>query len=702
MSSSDPRYALEPLSEDQSARWDDLIAPYESAQLFHRSPWLDYLAASRGIEVRLWAIRDAETTIGYLCGGLVRKGPFLLLGSPLKGWGTNYMGPIMDSDADPLGVVRALDDLAKREDLAMTELEGRALSDSVMQASGFEAVCSWTYEVSLAPDDPDRMWNTLSSTARNRIRKALKNGLTVEDTDDPSIADEFYDQYAALVKHKGFTPPYLREYPRLLVHHLKKADLLFALRVRDSGGRVLATGLFPHDDRTVYFWGGASIREARQLCPNELLHWSLMRLAAQRGLRRYDMCGHGRFKRKFGGNLVELKRWHKCYWRSARWARKAYAVYHQTTRRIVTWGPTAKPNADHSTPTAPKRYEMEPLTPSEVARWDDLIAPYESRELFHRKVWLDYLAASRRVHLRFWAIRDRGRTMGYFCGAVVTKGPFRILGSPLKGWTTNFMGPVVNKTFDQQAFLRAIDGLAKHERFAMVELENSILDAATMEEFGYEGVTQPTYVVELTPGDPDRMWSRIDLKSRQKVKKAKKLGLVVETVDDPAIADEFYDQFVEVLARKNLFPPYGVDAPRLLLQVLRPPDMLLALQIREPNGAIVATGLFPHDGKTLYFWGGASRLSAWNLSPNDLLQWAVMEKAAAKGLRVYNMCGYGYFKSKFGGVLQRPQRWHKSYWASARIARRVYALYFEKQIRLRGWWQRVSHDDRPSYQDQQA
>ncbi|PYN50956.1 MAG: hypothetical protein DME00_03690, partial [Candidatus Rokuibacteriota bacterium] len=212
MSSSDPRYSLEPLSEDQSARWDDLIAPYEGAQLFHRSPWLDYLAASRGIEVRLWAIRDAETSIGYLCGGLVRKGPFLLLGSPLKGWGTNYMGPIMDSDADPLGVVRALDDLAKREDLAMTELEGRALSDSVMQASGFEAVRSWTYEVSLAPDDPHRMWNTLSSTARNRIRKALKNGLTVEDTDDPSIADEFYDQYSALVKHKGFTPPYLREY----------------------------------------------------------------------------------------------------------------------------------------------------------------------------------------------------------------------------------------------------------------------------------------------------------------------------------------------------------------------------------------------------------------------------------------------------------------------------------------------------------
>ena len=89
MSSSLPPYSLEPLSVDQSVRKDDLIALYESAQLFHRRPWLDYLVASPGVDVRLWAIGGAETTIGDICGGLVRKGTFLLLGSPLKGWGTN-------------------------------------------------------------------------------------------------------------------------------------------------------------------------------------------------------------------------------------------------------------------------------------------------------------------------------------------------------------------------------------------------------------------------------------------------------------------------------------------------------------------------------------------------------------------------------------------------------------------------------------
>ena len=36
---------------------------------------LDYRVASPGVDVRLWAIRGAETTIRYICGCLVRKGP---------------------------------------------------------------------------------------------------------------------------------------------------------------------------------------------------------------------------------------------------------------------------------------------------------------------------------------------------------------------------------------------------------------------------------------------------------------------------------------------------------------------------------------------------------------------------------------------------------------------------------------------------
>lgn len=330
-------YEFEELSPADIARWNELIAPFPNRELFHHEPWLKHLATSRGIDIRRWAIHAERRIVGYFAAGLVRKGPFRILGSPLKSWCTNFMGPVVNGTFSGPSFVRALDELAKRERLSMTEIEYRGLTDSDYRAAGYEEVEGWTYLVPLTPGDPDKTFQVLESICRNRVRKAIKAGLTVEDTDDPAVADDYYDQYCDLMKRKGLVPPYGRECPWDLVRHLKKADLLFALRVRDKDGHVLATGLFPHDDRTVYFWGGASWQQGRELCPNELLHWKAMAMAAERGLTTYNMCGFGRFKKKFGGELITLRRWHKCYGLSARWARSAYAFYFRNQMRVRGW-----------------------------------------------------------------------------------------------------------------------------------------------------------------------------------------------------------------------------------------------------------------------------------------------------------------------------------------------------------------------------
>jgi CelD/BcsL family acetyltransferase involved in cellulose biosynthesis len=333
-------------------------------------------------------------------------------------------------------------------------------------------------------------------------------------------------------------------------------------------------------------------------------------------------------------------------------------------------------------------YVLEPLSPDEASRWDDLIAPYETRQLFHQRAWLDYLAATRALRVHFWAIRQGGRTVGFFCGGILRKGPFKILGSPLKGWGTNFMGPVADRDLDGQAFLKAVDDLARRERLAVVEMESPFLEDRAFEAYDYEPADQQTYVVDLARAEPAKIWERIDLKSRQKIRKAQRLGASVHEATGGDFAAEFYDQFVEVLARKTLSPPYGPECAPVLLERLGRVGMVYGLEIKDPDGRSIATGIFPHDDRTVYYWGGASRLSGWRYSPNDLLQWAAMEAACVRGIRVYNMCGYGYFKSKFGGSLEHPRRWHKNYSLAARWARRAYHAYFERRIHLRGWWHR--------------
>lgn len=331
------QYRLELLTTNEAAQWDDLIASCEGRDLFHRKAWLDYLAASRDIAIRMWAIREGNRIAGYFPAGIVTKGPFRILGSPLKSWATNFMGPVVGSDFNVREFLQAIDDLARQEHLSMVELESQLACEEVLTAAGYEAVPGWTYIVKLTPENPQLIWDAFESSCRNKIRKASKLGLSAEDTDDPTLADEFYDQYIDLMRHKGLVPSYPREYPRLLFDYLKKKDLLFALRVRDGHGRVLATGLFPHDHRTLYFWAGASWRDGREFAPNDYLQWHAMSLAAQRGLRVYNMCGYGRFKKKFGGTLTEIKRWHKCYRRVTRWARRGYELYFEKRLRLRGW-----------------------------------------------------------------------------------------------------------------------------------------------------------------------------------------------------------------------------------------------------------------------------------------------------------------------------------------------------------------------------
>ena len=290
----------------------------------------------------------------------------------------------------------------------------------------------------------------------------------------------------------------------------------------------------------------------------------------------------------------------------------------------------------------------------------------------------------RDVQFRYWAIRESGTTVGYFCGGIFNKGPFRILGSPLKGWGSNFMGPVVNSDFSPEAFLQALDELAASEGIAMLEIENPVLAADLMTARGYDVRVDSTYIIELTPHDEDRVWQRIDKKDHSTVRKARRLGLSVVECSDAGMTREYYDQFVEVMTRKGLYPPYGAERPRQLFEHLYPKDMLLALQVLTPEGQPIATGLFPHDDKTIYYWGGASRFSGRQYSANDLMHWSVMEWALSRGLTAYNMCGPGKFKQKFGGALVPIRRWQKYYSPMARWGRAAYASFHGVRTRIRG------------------
>ena len=161
---------------------------------------------------------------------------------------------------------------------------------------------SVTHIISIAITE-DQAFKALKSTCRNRIRRGEKNNLIIDITEDPSIVNQFYEQYKEVWGKQGLVIPFSKERVISLFNNLIQQEKLLAIRVL-LDKKVIATGLFPHDENAIYFWGAASWMEFQKYYPNEILHWSVIKFAVRNNIKVYNMCGgHSQFKNKFGAIL---------------------------------------------------------------------------------------------------------------------------------------------------------------------------------------------------------------------------------------------------------------------------------------------------------------------------------------------------------------------------------------------------------------
>jgi lipid II:glycine glycyltransferase (peptidoglycan interpeptide bridge formation enzyme) len=154
------------------------------------------------------------------------------------------------------------------------------------------------------PDNEADAWQTMKGTCRTRIRKAEKEGLVAEVTEDPSIADKFYSFYRDTLKAKGLRVSYDASCYRELFSRMSACKHLFAVSVKHEG-EVIGAGFYMFDERAMYYLDSASDPAQLALCPNELLHWTAMKMAIARGIPAFNIGGGpvpSRFTTKFGGN----------------------------------------------------------------------------------------------------------------------------------------------------------------------------------------------------------------------------------------------------------------------------------------------------------------------------------------------------------------------------------------------------------------
>ncbi|WP_255657525.1 GNAT family N-acetyltransferase [Actinoplanes sp. L3-i22] len=321
-------------------------ATYQDRLIFHTPEWLAFVAECQRAEPLLATVSEGGTTVGHFTGLLTRRYGLRILGSPMAGWTTSYLGFNLQPGVSRRDALRALTRFAF-DDLGCAHLEvrDRGATEADLSGLGLRWDAAPTAVIDLGPDE-DALFGAMASACRRNIRKAAKSGVIIEEADaDPLFADEFYDQLRDVFAKQNLVPTYSVERVKSLIRHLAPAGRISLLRARDADGRCIATAVLPWYHRTMYFWGGASYREHQHLRPNEALIWHALRLAKARGVTEFDFVGGNAYKAKYGTTEVAVP-----WARQSRsplvaklrdTAKQAYALKQRTAARLTRFNDPA-------------------------------------------------------------------------------------------------------------------------------------------------------------------------------------------------------------------------------------------------------------------------------------------------------------------------------------------------------------------------
>jgi CelD/BcsL family acetyltransferase involved in cellulose biosynthesis len=324
--------------ESGREEWDELVDRCSLSTVYHRNGWIDSLSETGEADIRRVVCERGRELMAIWPVGLMRKGPLRVVGSPLPGWNTAYMGPVFAAACDDrLGAVRAM---LRSKPIANPAFIATRCMDADLDLTklGFERTRDFeTYEIDLMQSEED-LFAAMKGTCRTRVRKGTKNGLVVRAEQDDAYLDDFSTMAEHVFAKSRQKPPYSRAFLRSLHDRLFPSGELLVTSAFHGEDRI-ATLIVPHDSHTAMYFAGGSFSDKLSLAPNNLLHWETIRTCKSMGLSRYDFISNsgkpGKFKKTFGPiERVSSVHWERSSNPVVKWIREKYEQRARARRKV--------------------------------------------------------------------------------------------------------------------------------------------------------------------------------------------------------------------------------------------------------------------------------------------------------------------------------------------------------------------------------
>jgi len=319
--------------------------------------------------------------------------------------------------------------------------------------------------------------------------------------------------------------------------------------------------------------------------------------------------------------------------------------------------------------------------------WDPLLLGFAQRTVFHSTAWIDVLVSCFGLEPVLLRADDEHGCAAVWPCLLMRKGPFRICGSPLPGWSTPYMGPLFREDVEPTAILARLveqPAIASASYVACRVMNDG--RTADLAAFGFARRHDfETYVIDLRRSEQE-LWDALKGECRSRIRKARKAGLVVRSESDAGFVPEMWNMAVQVFAKSGKKPTFSRELLEHMWDRMHSAGLLEVVSAFHEDRRI-ATLVLPHDDRRMYYWAGGSTADALQHAPNNLLHWEAILAARVAGLSTYDFIategGAGRFKKTFGPDVDASAiHWERSRSRVSSTLKRVYELAARRRGRV--------------------
>jgi len=268
--------------------------------------------------------------------------------------------------------------------------------------------------------------------------------------------------------------------------------------------------------------------------------------------------------------------------------------------------------------------------------WNRFVTSNHHSKVFHLWEWGDlceYYGHSK----HYIAAVDDGEIMGilpliyvksHFFGKQLVSMPFCEYGFPLAGEDVN--SSTVIRVLLEEA--KRIAGEIQADFVELRGLGQGIEEALSMGFRKYERFL--TFELNLEEGE-EKIWSRFEKCKRNGVRKAIKMGVTWEEIENKDGLESYYTLFLKTM-REHGTPPHSFKFFERMYDVLAPRGWMkiyVAYINRIPINGII---FFPFN-KNILYWSAVSDIDHRNLCGGDLLLWEAIKWGMKNGFEVFDL-----------------------------------------------------------------